>query len=286
MTKPGSLRNTAKPGYARRMPAALLKETDRRLLAYALAGAGAVTLSPSADAEIVYTPAEIKLTQGVLHIDLNHDDTNDFALHNIEFNESGSSNYPHGDLQVTPDGNKIVAVLGLQRYRQAFAVRSGFPIGPDSPKPFVALPSRGLEMAYAFCYPLKAVQDCNSGGYWKDVTARYLGVRFEINGEVHYGWARFSVAVSQGYIPLIKAKLTGYAYETEPNKTILAGDRGLGPEASTGDGHPLDANLTTDRIQQFLTLGQLSLGSIGLDAWRQHKQNFGGCVRNQRKTLK
>ena len=50
---------------------------------------------------------------------------------------------------------------------------------------------------------------------------RYVGVRFSIKGETHYGWIRLSVNTE---IPLhMSATITAYAYETVPNKRILAG---------------------------------------------------------------
>src|SRR5262249_6510201 len=49
---------------------------------------------------------------------------------------------------------------------------------------------------------------------------RYLGTRFQINGESHYGWVRLSIIlVGRHY----KVVLTGYAYETIPKKRIITG---------------------------------------------------------------
>ena len=272
MTKPGSLNNAAIRGFGKRAPAILPQETDQRLLAYALAAAGAVVLAPSASAEIVYTPVTVEIQpHSTFQIDLDHDGTTDFFLHHDE-HSSISGNYRGGFLAL--GGSANAAVLARKLYLEPFALPKDFPIGKDSPKRFDPLGGQDALMANAFCYPLVPL-DCQSNGAWVAATKKYLGLRFEINGEIHYGWARLTVTASfEPPLHMIRARLTGYAYETEPNKTILAGDRGLGPQASTGNGHPLDANLTTDRIQQFLTLGQLSLGSIGLDAWRQHKQSL------------
>ena len=241
---------------------------NKRLHLYALAagatGVSLLTLTPSANAEIVYTPADIRLTSGVLHIDLNHDGINDFALHNSEFYDNSFTAYPVGNLNLIADANPRAGVLG----QTPLALSSGLPIGPS--QQFFPLRSRGRTLAAARCYPLKFPLSCTSGGLWKNVANRYLGIRFEINGEIHYGWARLSVRISRrAVLPLIKAKLTGYAYETEPNKTIKAGDTGT--NASTGTGHLQDASLKTDSTQQPSTLGLLSLGSIGLAAWRPRR---------------
>jgi hypothetical protein len=48
--------------------------------------------------------------------------------------------------------------------------------------------------------------------------------KFTIHGQVHFGWASLNVAMKRQYQrPYISATLTGYAYETIPNKPIIAG---------------------------------------------------------------
>ena len=88
-------------------------------------------------------------------------------------------------------------------------------------------------------------------GPWVNVTNRYLGVKFKINGKLHYGWARLNVKVVRGQYE-ITATLTGYAYETIPNKAIIAG-KTKGPDVIT---------------VQPGSLGRLAQGSAGLAAWR------------------
>jgi hypothetical protein len=66
---------------------------------------------------------------------------------------------------------------------------------------------------------------CGSGP-WANVHDRYLGLKFYIKGRVHYGWARLNVLIGGGrheQAPSIDATLTGFAYETIPNKSIAAG---------------------------------------------------------------
>jgi hypothetical protein len=59
-----------------------------------------------------------------------------------------------------------------------------------------------------------------SGGPWKNVRKRYLGLKFLIKGKTHYGWARLNVTISGD---VINATLTGYAYETVAVKAIITG---------------------------------------------------------------
>jgi hypothetical protein len=247
------------------IPSALSRRLDQHFFAYALAGAGAVTLAPPANAEIVYTPADVTFTSGVQSIDLDHDGTNDFAL----LLDTYAGFYDaFGILSVSGHGNNGAGVLGrkVPRRAMAYAVAYAFPIGPDSPRRFVNVRTQRLEMARAGCY---YNYGCHSGGQWANVVKRFLGFRFEINGEVHYGWARLSVRARTSDFPCVKAHFTGYAYETTPNKTILAGDTGLGADASIGSGDAEEANVEVNRTQEPPSLTLLSLGSLGLDAWRR-----------------
>jgi hypothetical protein len=64
-----------------------------------------------------------------------------------------------------------------------------------------------------------------SHGPWVDVTRRYLGLKFSIGGQTHYGWARLNVVTFTGLFKSggTYAVLTGYAYETVPNTPIVTG---------------------------------------------------------------
>jgi hypothetical protein len=54
------------------------------------------------------------------------------------------------------------------------------------------------------------------------VKDRYLGLKFYIKGKAHYGWARLTAKRQVGN-PSFALTLTGYAYETIPNKPITTG---------------------------------------------------------------
>jgi hypothetical protein len=99
---------------------------------------------------------------------------------------------------------------------------------------------------------------------WLRVTKQaYLGLTFTIKGQVHYGWARLGY-ISAHHRP--KAKLTGYAYETIPNKPIITGKtRGtdeVDPRATTAVPSPA-------KHPKPATLGMLATGASGLSAWRR-----------------
>jgi hypothetical protein len=70
-------------------------------------------------------------------------------------------------------------------------------------------------------------------GKGKGVRNRYLGLKFVVHGKVHYGWARFSVTLAHHrQYDDVSGTLTGYAYETVPNKPIIAGQI-TGPDVIT-----------------------------------------------------
>jgi hypothetical protein len=100
-----------------------------------------------------------------------------------------------------------------------------------------------------------------STGKWRDADNRYLGVKFAIKGKTHYGWVRLSVSLPPG----IDALITGYAYETIPNKTIIAGAT-KGPNEISAQ-EP-DAALPVP-TRKPASLGLLALGSPALSIWRR-----------------
>jgi len=202
----------------------LNEELDKCLLAYVAvataAGVGILSLAQPAEGKIIYTPTHktVRLNRAV-PIDLNPDGIHDFDV----FNKTHNSTTPFGSyLKAEPlrSGNEIWAQQTSRGfYGSALALRAGARVGSSVQK-FAA----GREMmAYR-----SSGSSTRSGGRWKNVSKRYLGLKFLINGKVHYGWARLNVAISKQ----ISTTLTGYAYETVPNKSIVTGD--TGSEATLG----------------------------------------------------
>ena len=72
-------------------------------------------------------------------------------------------------------------------------------------------------------------------GNWLGISDRYLGVKFLIESKVHYGWIGFRSVLS--HFPRVTAALGGWAYETQPNTTILAGDKGVAASVHTTSGN-------------------------------------------------
>jgi hypothetical protein len=232
-----------------------LSESFRqRLNAYALAasaaGVGVLALAQSAEAKIIYTQTHVVIgTNHIYELDLNHDGIADFKIDNHSF----FTDTIVATLSAVPiQANNAVVGRQLQigSPYYAYALTRGVAIGPK--QPFV-----GGWMAWS--------DGANRAGRWVNIRSRYLGLKFRVKGKIHYGWARLNVTVGNSRI---SATLTGYAYETIPNKPITAG-------ATKGTDEGPDAALTMPTFEPA-TLGALALGAPGMSIWRR-KESFGAA---------
>jgi hypothetical protein len=254
-------------GSGKRRTQQLSESVHKRLNAYALAasaaGVGMLALVQSAEAKIVYTPSHHVIgTLGRYNLDLNHDGTTDFVLL-----QSGNTTGSRCSNTLFAREEPSNAVEGeIVRYDRHFAsaLTRGARIGPGAG--FIKGGAKGETMVASWH------QDLSSGpsGRWADVTNRYLGLKFKIDSRTHYGWARLTVKVNYCRI---NAKLTGYAYETIPGKSIKAGQTGgMVNEWDEEDFGP-DASLTNPipDFPQTATLGTLAMGAPGLAIWRREE---------------
>jgi hypothetical protein len=77
-------------------------------------------------------------------------------------------------------------------------------------------------------------QSCYGGGgasNWCGVTDKYFGVRFQVDGNTHYGWARMDVSTSGD-----SYSVKEYAYNSVAGEAITAGQQPLSLEDNTIDG--------------------------------------------------
>ena len=54
---------------------------------------------------------------------------------------------------------------------------------------------------------------------WEDKSDKYLGLKFYINGKAHYGWVQLDISSATQWV------IKDYAYNSTPNKPILAGQK-------------------------------------------------------------
>jgi hypothetical protein len=234
-----------------RTPAHLSKSIDNRLNMYSLAacaaGVGVLALSPPAEAKIVYTPLHQVI--GPHHsykIDLNHDNITDFTISNFAY--CGTDQCFYALWQKPAAGNRAMGFLFDGQLLLESALQPGVRIGPTSQ----FKKGKGALVEAVF-----SSGDLSTSvfGRWPNVKNRYLGLEFKIKGKTHYGWARLNVTVNK---TKITATLTGYAYETIPNKPIAAGK-----QHGTDNSSALD----TESSARPATLGMLASGNHGLSPW-------------------
>jgi hypothetical protein len=128
-------------------------------------------------------------------------------------------------------GNRGSQQVAATRFGDAAKLRKGTQIGPGQTFRAFAL----METPFY-------------RGYWNyNTESRCLGVRFLINGEVHYGWIGFR----EVRVFPIAAKLYGWAYETVPDKPIVAGDMGTGAS--------LDGSISPTSLE-ILAAGHTAVG--------------------------
>ena len=241
----------------------LSKSIDQRMKVYSAvavaAGVSVLALGQSAQGEVVITRKTIPIPTSNFFfppptpvlISLNNNSINDFSfsLYSFAYHSFDVS------LTVRPlEGGAVVATPNGKGGFYASALARGAKIGPSAH--FSSKGAADVEAARGF--------DASSNysrklyGNWGGNPAnRYLGVRFLINGQTHYGWVRLTVTTEpRGF----SAEITAYAYETTPNKRILAG---LSETSAAG-------MLPPQEIQKAQpSLGMLALGTDGLSLWRE-----------------
>ncbi|MGA2424834.1 MAG: hypothetical protein ABSG07_12590 [Terriglobales bacterium] len=237
-------------------------------LAASAAGVSMLAMARPGVAEIVYTPTHHHIVPNhTFHLDLNGDGTTDFKIHDF-FTYTSFGEVLYGALSVRPAqaGNEVLGYAAGNR-SLASALRVGVRIESTakfSPNKRVMASgdndSAGADTS-GFCT-----------GPWKNVRNRFLGLKFMISGEVHYGWARLTeTCITQGHGTgdggENSALLTGYAYETVPNKGIVAGrTKGNDDEGLVEPVTPTPISASTPSPA---TLGVLAQGSRALSVWRQ-----------------
>jgi hypothetical protein len=225
---------------------------------------GVLALAPSAEAKVVYTPTYAKLGPSFT-LDLNHDGTMDAVFAGRASCVSGFSRSSHCD-----SSSQIGAsVVGneLSFFGRVSGLRTGAQIGPNNQFiPYGNLVALSWQRSGTQYRSVKWLGSFANGG--RGVRDRYVGIRFKIGGQIHYGWLRLSVSIPDASALKHTTILTGYAYETEPNQPIVAGATSSAMSSSS----VLPQSLP--RVaSQGATLGALALGANGLALWRREEDN-------------
>lgn len=203
------------------------ESADRRLKLYSLAAAAAgvsvLALAQPSEGEVIVTKKAIQLHAGSpVTVDLNKDGLADFKFSFTTYFTSGNYKY-HGKLAMKglTKGKVVGRKIDSFRGPYASALAAGANIGPaahfSSSKGQITV-ERELQYGSATA----------SYGYWQNAPNRFLGVKFQIKGQTHYGWIRLNFRFGG------TMQINGWAYETVANKRITAGQT-----ADSVEGEPL-----------------------------------------------
>jgi hypothetical protein len=242
----------------------LPQSLEKSLLGYAAAaGAGLIGSTHPAAAEIIYTPSNIPITESFgtvvrTQFDINNDGTPDFVFSAVSYFTQGLG---AAYLRISPaqTANEIVAIQLKSQRVTAAALDLGAAVGPSAN--FQSSP-KGLYLGF-FGLGSKSLHS----GSWLGVETAYLGLKFEASGEVHYGWARIKFT-RPGIFQ--DASIYGYAYESQPNQPIVAGQMSGSSEDESQDsgantkaaGMTLPAAMNIEMAARIKSLGVLAAGAV------------------------
>ena len=237
---------------------------DRSLSLYALAagaaGVSLLALAQPAEGKIIYTPTSQRIGHHTF-LDLNGDGINDFEFSDIVSTRCQGSHCGVRQTQAIFTYARL-NIYGVSPSNQAVGgsfvseLAKGVTVGS-------AGPFQGAKLMGGI-YGVDA-SVISQYGPWRQgggLHQGYVGLKFIINGEVHFGWARVKTVAAR---TLVRAILTGYAYETTPNTPILAGQTS-GTNA---------ADLREQAIPPaapWASLGLLAQGATGLAIWRREDE--------------
>jgi hypothetical protein len=215
-----------------RVPSQLSESLHQRLNSYALAasaaGVGMLAIVPPAVARIIYTPTHHRIEVNTFYtLDLNHDGTPDFIISNWVGSGEALSVCPEnpGRYCAAYRGRPANDIWGhpspYDRTKGwASALPAGFKVGPNDTH---------LHRGH---FLMAGISQSGGWGDWLGRQPKYLGFKFFIHGKAHYGWAHVNVTLNSqsGLV----GTLSGYAYETIPNKPIITGKTHGRDEATLG----------------------------------------------------
>jgi hypothetical protein len=243
-----------------RIKAKLSEVIEHHLKSYSIAAAAAgvsmFALTQPADAEVIVTRTNISVGSTPIFLDINDDGIADFKF---SYYLKQPYNGRDGSLNVRPlRHDAVVGDFGRPDCECSYAVAlyRGASVGPSAH--FGSQERAVIERFGFYAGPLGYFFELY--GNWANVSDRYLGVKFLIDGRPHYGWVRLTVDAGDAYVG---GTITAYAYETVPNKPIIAGP----PE------DPSTYSKTPQTGRRFAPpfLGILALGAHGLPLWRREE---------------
>jgi hypothetical protein len=261
MTLPRTSSQSAFPDSTRTSRTPLSSKLDRKLIAYSAAASaasvGLLALTQTAEAKVVYTAANVQIPANTsVGLDFNNDGVPEFNFYFYQYGPRKPLAPPlgyHEDnlvIQLPKIGDEVWATQSSKDGNCVAALPAAAKVGPGAP--FVQNASVFVWGSDGTAYANETF--CKFGELKRGA---FLGLKFLINGETHYGWAHVTVS-------LHTAVLNGYAYETVPNQPILTGKTN-GPVKETSQSIPQ----IQPPVSAFASLGLLARGASALAIWRK-----------------
>ena len=204
-----------------------MKKTNPKIERYAALSAAFLGTAVAADAGVVYTDIDpdafaITLTD-TIDIDMNNDGIVDFQFRGLGTSFSSTGAYPFAfrsnlaqmyGVNGGAYGFAATSIYGSAGFA-AEALNSGDNIGSAAVFNTNTWATVGRLLSSSFSgYGFSSVVGPLTGAGEK-----FIGVSFDIGGNLHYGWIRIDLAADAGSYTIFD-----YAYEDQPNVAINAGD--------------------------------------------------------------
>jgi hypothetical protein len=195
---------------------------DNRLKTYASIAA-AIVAAGTADAQVVYTDITpdhlLNSFPSSFNIDLDGNAVNDYTL---QMTQPFSS--MHKFTLVPNTSNSFVASTTAYGSYVA-ALNQGVSINASAN--FQSFGFLRYMAKFTSFYTGGSTYMYTKGNWTGSHTDKYIGLRFKIGSNTHYGWVRLDASIGIPYAPgNWSVTIKDFAYESTPNTGILAGDMG------------------------------------------------------------
>lgn len=199
---------------------------QKRLNLYA-ATAGAVAATGALNAQIVYTdinPDTIVHDTVIYDLDFDNNGQPELRFEAVSYMASTNMVYLATVNVMGDASNAIIGSLYYNQYPLPYAMNAGDSISATNPNWRDQTVNNGLQY-------MAILYGSTTYGNWHGANDKFLGVRFKIGADTHYGWVRLSVSSNPDTI-IVK----DYAYEAMPGVGLTA-DQAMNiagqPESST-----------------------------------------------------
>jgi hypothetical protein len=228
------------------------KNLQSRISKYT-AVAGAVVSAAGAQAQVVYTD---------VNPDYSHDapQNNGFAVYPLDLNNDQTVDFVIASRDtVTP--NATVRLTLAAPYGAGNAVAGENPAGYDYALALDINSMVDSTLNWIAATNTMAYNNNSANPYdenWNGVTDKYLGLKFVVGGNTHYGWARLdSYAIGDSIV------LKDYAFEATPNVGIMTGNMGASLTETQIENLVKFINKSNNSVQVVLN-GNLTNGVVSV----------------------